>query len=145
MTTRKAMNNAKELASLLSEEELANLLEKVRSDAAEKQRLALEELARISREEREAAVSKISDLLLTATNCLREAGIIARHHSIPFTFVTPTGQLEYHDGRWQDSACYASDGWYYDDKSISRMTVDGNLIVQDNDNYPEWQSSEACW
>jgi hypothetical protein len=59
-------------------------------------------------------VTAIAQLLETATVCLIQAGEIGADHGIEFTFTTPKGQTESFNPNWVNSACYASDGWFYD-------------------------------
>lgn len=59
-------------------------------------------------------VTAIATLLETATACLIQAGELGAEHGIEFTFTTPKGQTESFNPNWVHSACYASDGWFYD-------------------------------
>ncbi len=136
MTSRIVTQNAKALAELLSADEIANLLQEARE---RKQREADEAKNRA----RQLAVERISELLNTATSALREAGDLASDFGIPFTFVTPKGQAETHTGRWQSSACYPGDGWYYEDSYYQREGhVVDNQRVGGNPN-SDWQSSSS--
>lgn len=133
MTSRAVTQSAKALAELLSADEIEKLLQEARE---RKQREAEEAKNRV----RQDAVARISDLLATATQALREAGELASEHGIPFTFVTPKGNTEFHSGRWQSSACYPGDGWYYEDGYYRREanTVDDQKVGDDG---TMWQSS----
>lgn len=138
MTSRIVNQNAKALAELLSADEIDKLLQEARE---RKQREAEEEKNRA----RQIAVERISELLNTATNALREAGYLAADFNIPFTFVTPKGDTESHSGRWQSSACYPGDGWYYEDDHYKRKShvVDNQRIGGDADT--QWQSSSSSY
>lgn len=124
MVRRNLSQNVKMLAQTLSENlsesEITQMLEDL------KQRKAAEEEEAKARE-RQTAVENIARLLDQATENLREAGEIAEKYCIPFKFVTPKGQVESHRG-WMGSACYPSDGWYYEDRYYARAqnSVDGN-------------------
>lgn len=134
MTSRIVTQNAKALAELLSADEIATLLEQTR-------KRKLEEAEAAKNRERQAAVERIADLLTTATNALQEAGELAERFDIPFTFVTPKGQTEEHRG-WMGSACYPSDGWFYNDSYYKRQAnmVDNQPVGEGVGN-PGWQSS----
>ena len=134
MTSRIVNQNAKALAELLSADEIDKLLQEARE---RKQREAEEEKNRA----RQIAVERISELLNTATNALRSAGDLAAEFDIPFTFVTPKGDTESHSGRWQSSACYPGDGWYYEDDYYKREPnkVDNQPVGVHVDS--NWQSS----
>lgn len=133
MTSRIVNQNAKALAELLSADEIATLLEETRQRK-------LQEAEAAKNRERQMAVERIAELLTIATSSLEQAGELAERYSIPFTFVTPKGQTEEHPG-WQGSACYPSDGWFYDDGYYKREPnkVDNQPVgVEGN---TRWQSS----
>lgn len=140
MPTRIASQKARELSELLSEAELAALVvdARKRKDEEEQKRRA-EEQARRSRE-RENAVSQVIELLTIADTSLKEAGRIASDYNIDFTFVTPKGQSETYNARWQASACYS---WYYEESGYTRevSTVEGKPIDGSNPGTWGWQSS----
>ena len=133
MSSRILNQNAKALAELLSADEIATLLEQTRKRKQE-------EAEATKNRERQVAVERIADLLTTATNALQEAGELADRYGIPFTFVTPKGKTEVHPG-WQGSACYPSDGWFYNDSYYRREPnkVDNQPVGVDDDS--RWQSS----
>lgn len=61
-------------------------------------------------------IQKINGLLSTARAALKKAGEIGDQYGIEFTFNTPKGHVEAFRPGWQSSACYSSDGWFYDDR-----------------------------
>ena len=105
--------NIRALAEMLTPEEAKILLD----DLVEKNRIAKEaEYRRM----RQTASERISEILSTVENLLMEAGNLAEKYEIPFTFVTPKGNAETHTS-WTESACYPSDGWYYEDGYYQRQ------------------------
>lgn len=121
--------NIRALAEMLTPEEAKTLLDDLlqkRRDAAKAEREA----------KRQQAAERISDILSTVENLLREAGDLAESYEIPFTFVTPKGNAETHTS-WTESACYPSDGWYYEDGYYQRQHSKVHETQNDND----WQSS----
>lgn len=117
------IKTANVLAELLSAEELDVLVAEALNKAAN---LALQE----QKLQRQRVATQISELLETATKALQKAGELASENQIPFTFHTPKGALEKHSGRWMESACYASDGWYYA-QHTNASEVDGQSVDVD--------------
>jgi hypothetical protein len=125
--------NAVALAAILSDEEIANLLE----NARQKER---DRLDAIKNEKNSAARRKIADLLTVAQNSLIEAGNLAKEHRINFSFASPNGgSISFDD--WNESACYASDGWYYDDPVSTVENVPINAAKPEDSWY---SSSNDC-
>lgn len=61
------------------------------------------------------AIEKIDRHLATAKQALIDASEVARSAEIDFTFVTPNGEEQTFNARWQSSDCYGSNGWYNTD------------------------------
>lgn len=125
MASKIATQLAKQLAETLSVSELETLLREA------EERKAREAEAAANRKRQDAA-ARIAELLRLAEDTLKEAGELAAEHKIPFTFVTPRGESEYHPGRWMNSACCVGDGWYAERFAYSgeapKSSVDGMTL-----------------
>jgi cystathionine beta-lyase/cystathionine gamma-synthase len=138
MTTR-INQNAKRLAALLTQEEIDALVHEAEQRKIQEEQERVEAERKRYDEEQKQAVEEIARLLQNAQKCLRTAGEIAAQRGIPFTFVTPKGSNEYHNGTWMSSACYVGDGWYH--KYRDYMEVDGHKIDEEEGLLPTWTAS----